>query len=50
MSEYRLKAMRVWVPAALFAEARGGSRPIRRAFFAYFFGKTKKWVAAPQAW
>ena len=42
MSEYRLKAMRVWVPAALFVEARGGSRPIRRAFFAYFFGKTKK--------
>ncbi len=42
MSEYRIKAMRVWVPAALFVKSRGGSRPIRRAFFAYFFGKTKK--------
>ena len=27
MSEYRLKAMRVWVPAALFVKSRGGVAP-----------------------
>ncbi|MGO4814855.1 hypothetical protein AB4156_35670, partial [Cupriavidus sp. 2MCAB6] len=42
MFEYRLKAMRVWPPAALFVCRRGVFRPIRRAFFAYFLGKTRK--------
>src|SRR5207253_7729307 len=41
MSEYRLKAMRVWVPAALFAESRGGVAPSGAPFLPTFLARQK---------
>ncbi|WP_144409981.1 hypothetical protein [Cupriavidus basilensis] len=41
MSEYRLKAMRVWVPAALFAEARGVVAPSGAPFLPTFLARQK---------
>ncbi|MHA7678772.1 hypothetical protein [Cupriavidus sp. PET2-C1] len=41
MSEYRLKAMRVWVPAALFVKSRGVVAPSGAPFLPTFLARQK---------
>ena len=41
MFEYRLKAMRVWVPAALFMKSRGGVAPSGAPFLPTFLARQK---------